>query len=360
MFNTLRVLQIGCGKMSKYTMRYVFEKGGAVVAGIDTNPALIGQDIGLIMGTAAKGAIVYAANKLQEVITSSKPDIAIIETMSLLKDIADSARICLTNGISVITTCEEAFSPLSSNPNLCKELNDLAIAHKCTITGCGYQDTFWGNLVTAITGSTHKITKIKGMSSYNVEDYGLALAKAHGAGLSVEQFNNTIALNDNISDEERKKLIEEGNFLPSYMWNTVWWLADKLNLNIKSIEQKCLPKVTNEPIHSETLKMDIPVGAVTGMSGLVTALTEEGIIIEAECVGKVYSPVEYDANIWMIEGEPSTTVTINRPNTVELTCANLVNRIPDVLNSRPGFVLTTEMGEPKYRVKNLKEYLKKK
>ena len=215
MFNTLRVLQIGCGKMSKYTMRYVFEKGGAIVAGIDTNPDLIGKDIGLIMGTMAKGAVVYSADKLQEVITSAKPDIAIIETMSLLNDIADSARVCLTNGVSVITTCEEAFFPLISNPKLCKELNDLALAHKCTITGCGYQDTFWGNLVTAITGSTHKITKIKGMSSYNVEDYGLALAKAHGAGLTVDEFNKTVAASDNITSEERTKLIEEGNFLPS-------------------------------------------------------------------------------------------------------------------------------------------------
>ncbi len=31
----------------------------------------------------------------------------------------------------------------------------------CTITGSGYQDIYWGQLITSIAGSTQKITKIK-------------------------------------------------------------------------------------------------------------------------------------------------------------------------------------------------------
>ena len=105
--------------------------------------------------------------------------------------------------------------------------------------------------------------------------------------------------------------------------------------------------------------MTIKAGDATGMSAVVTAETKEGITIEAECIGKVYNENEFDVNAWTIEGEPNTTMVINKPATVELTCADIVNRIPDVINSRSGFVSTSEMPEPKYRVNSLNEYIEK-
>ena len=41
--------------------------------------------------------------------------------------------------------------------------------------------------------------------------------------------------------------------------------------------------------------------------------------------------------------------TLNRPSTVELTCASIVNRIPDVLKAPAGYVPTSQMGELKYQ-----------
>ena len=353
----VKVVQYGVGKMSLYTMRYVYEKGGEIVGAVDVNPDVIGKDIGEILGTENKGVKVVSAESAREMLQETKPDIAIVTTMSLLKDLENPLLLCAELGINAITTCEEAFYPENSNPTLTNKINELAKKNNCTITGSGYQDIYWGQLISSIAGSTQKITKIKGSSSYNVEEYGIALAKAHGAGLSLEDFDKEVASVDKISNEERQKIIESGEYLPSYMWNVNGWLCEKLELTVKSQTQKCVPQTYKEDLYSSTLGMTVKAGDATGMSAVVTTETEEGITIESECIGKVYAPDEFDKNEWSIIGEPDTTIIVNKPATVELTCASVVNRIPDVINSKAGYVPTCEFGELNFRIKPLNEYI---
>lgn len=355
----LRIAQYGCGKMAKYIMRYVYEKGGEIVAAFDVNPEIIGKDIGEIMGSPAKGVKVRDAAEADAVLASLKPDACIITTMSLMRDIRDALLVCAKNGVNAITTNEEAIFPMNSSPSLTREVDALAKKTGCTISGSGYQDVFWGNLIATLAGAMHKINTIRGSSSYNVEDYGIALAKAHGTGLNLADFEKEIAAADNISPAERQKLIDQGEFLPSYMWNVNGWLAERLGLTVKSQVQKCVPQTYDKELHSETLGMTIPAGHATGMSAVVTTETEEGVTLETECVGKVYAPEEFDRNDWTLYGEPDTQVIINRPATVELTCAIIVNRIPDLINAAPGYVTTDLMPVNSYRVKPLEAYLAK-
>ncbi|MDO5394110.1 MAG: dihydrodipicolinate reductase [Mycoplasmatota bacterium] len=353
----IKVVQYGTGKMSVYTMRYVYEKGGEIVGAIDINPAVIGKDIGEIMGCEKKGVKVTSIDKAEELLTDVKPDVVIVTTMSLLSDVEQALMLCAKLGINAITTCEEAFFSYNSNPKLTNQIDELAKKNDCTIAGSGYQDIYWGELISAIASSTHTIKKIKGSSSYNVEDYGIALAEAHGAGLTLDQFDEKIASVDRMSKEELNNLIESGTYTPSYMWNVNGWLARKLGLTVKNQSQKCVPTTYKEDIASSTLNMTVKRGDATGMRAIVTTETEEGIIIESECIGKVYGPDEFDKNEWSVIGEPNTTITVNRPATVELTCATVVNRLPDVINARPGFVPTCDMDELKYRTKPLHTYV---
>ena len=133
------------------------------------------------------------------------------------------------------------------------------------------------------------------------------------------------------------------------MWNVNGWLCDKLGLTVKSQVQKCVPHTHTEDIVSSTLGMTVKAGMATGMSAVVTTETEEGITIESECIGKVYSNEDYDKNEWTVEGEPTTTLVISRPNTVELTCASIVNRLPDVMNAEPGYITTDKIGELNFK-----------
>ena len=180
----ITMVQYGCGKMSKYTMRYALEKGVKLVGAFDIDEKKIGQDAGLLHGDKKYNVKVQNASDFETFLQSHEVDVAIVTTTSLVGELDEVLTICARNGVNAITTCEEAFYPQNSNPKVFKKIDKLAVENGATICGSGYQDVFWGNLISVLAGATHKITKIVGKSSYNVEDYGIALAKVHGAGLT--------------------------------------------------------------------------------------------------------------------------------------------------------------------------------
>lgn len=354
----IRIAQYGCGKMSVYLMRYVLEKGAELVAAFDVNPALIGRNIGEIMGTGVSDIKVSDARNADQILAGLKPDVCIIATRSTMIDVKDAFTVCAKNGVNAISTCEESLYPWNSSYEITKELDELAKANNCTLCGSGYPDMYWGTLVTTLAGSIHNLKKIKGSSSYNVEDYGIALAEGHGAGLSIEEFEKQIGNYNGLSYEETQKLIVDGVIEPSYMWNQNGWLCSQLGLHIVSQTQECIPITHKEDLKSSTLGITIKAGYATGMSAVVTTETEEGIMLETRCLGYVYSPEDMDRNEWTLEGEPDTTLVVNRPATVELTCATLTNRIPMLIDAPSGYITTEKMPVNHYLVKQMHEYVR--
>lgn len=354
----ITMVQYGCGKMSKYTVRYALEKGLKIVGAFDIDNSLIGKDLSVVLDCDKPLKVkIKHADEFDAFLQSHEVDIVVVTTTSIFAENYPIYEICAKNGVNAISTCEEAFYAQNSNPTLAKKLDKLAKSTGCTICGSGYQDVFWGNLISVLAGATHKIDTIKGKSSYNVEDYGISLARVHGAGLSPEEFEKEVASHDNISEKEREELIKKGKFAPSYMWNVNGWLCSKLGLHVVRQTQKSVPQIAEHDIYSSTLDMTIPKGHCTGMSAVVTTKTKEGITIQSECIGKVYDKNEFDCNDWTIMGEPNTRVVIERPSTVELTCATVINRIVEVLCAEPGYTTTDQMPENIYKAFNLDKYV---
>lgn len=354
----ITMVQYGCGKMSKYTVRYALEKGLKIVGAFDIDNSLIGKDLSVVLDCDKPLKVkIKHADEFDAFLQSHEVDIVVVTTTSIFAENYPIYEICAKNGVNAISTCEEAFYAQNSNPTLAKKLDKLAKSTGCTICGSGYQDVFWGNLISVLAGATHKIDTIKGKSSYNVEDYGISLARVHGAGLSPEEFEKEVASHDNISEKEREELIKKGKFAPSYMWNVNGWLCSKLGLHVVRQTQKSVPQIAEHDIYSSTLDMTIPKGHCTGMSAVVTTKTKEGITIQSECIGKVYDKNEFDCNDWTIMGEPNTRVVIERPSTVELTCATVINRIVELLCAEPGYTTTDQMPENIYKDFNLDKYV---
>ena len=338
----IKVIQYGCGKMSKYLFRYLYEHNAQITGAIDTDESIVGTDVGDFANLGVKLGV-YISSNADEVLENCNADVAIITTFSFMNDIYEMVERCVKKGINVITTCEEAIFPLTTSAAITNRIDKLAKEYGCTVTGSGMQDIFWINSVYDIISGCNKITKIKGAYSYNVEDYGIALAKAHGCGLSVEEFEKQVA--------------HPKEFEPSYAYNASEAICNKLGLTIKSITQKNVPYITDSEIFSQTLNQNIESGKCIGMSAQVNIETMQGITIEEETIGKIYSPQDGDMCDWWISGEPNTEFHVIKPQTVEHTCATVVNRIPSLIKAESGYITCDRLPKINYLTYPMEYYV---
>lgn len=353
----VRTIQIGYGRMGHRIVTDMMESGADVIGIFDNNLQKVGT---FVTDPSLEYPLpIDSISHLEERLQQLRPDCAIVATQSLMRDVHEILLICARNGVSVVTTCDEALYPWTSSPAITKEIDTVARAHACTISSSGFPDLAYCSMIAATCGAAHKITRITGRASYNVDDYGIALAKHHGAGLTEAEFARTIGSRNDLTEGQICAMINRGEFTAVPMWNTNCWLCAKLGLTITHHRQINTPILASQEMFSSTLGRTLHIGDVIGMSAKAIAETEEGITLETESIGKVYLPGETDTNDWVIHGDPDISVSNRDINNEGMICALIVSRIVDVLNGTYGFVTSDHFPPATFLLKPIHYYVHK-
>lgn len=345
----VRVAQYGLGAIGKISARFCLAKGAELVAAFARSSEQVGTDAGEILGIGPIGTPVSHSDRLEEVLIRTRSDIVVFSTKSHLADIREAALICLRNKVNVLDIGENAFWPWTEEPDIAAELDAAAKEYGVTISASGCPDVCWGTLITTFAASCNKLTKIRCDSFLNLESYNADyMFEYHGVGLTLAEFEEKFG---------SAVITETDGRLPCLPGDQNAWLCSKLGLTVTSQTMQYIPIVRETDFNSKSFGRVIKAGELEGLGQLCRTETAEGVVIELMMGGKTDVTGVDEHTVWTLEGEPTSTLVWDNPDTYGLTCANAVNRIPQVINAAPGYQTTDRFPDSRYLVKPMNEYV---
>ncbi|MDR1631544.1 MAG: hypothetical protein LBR97_01440 [Dysgonamonadaceae bacterium] len=328
----IKAVVYGIGEMGKITARMMLEKGIEITGAIG-NKSNIGMDLGETIGLDHPLNVIIS-NVAEDVFKKEKADIVVMSVGSMMEPMYPHFQKCLKNNMNVITIAEEAFYPWRISPKYSKNLDELAKKHGVTLTACGIQDIFWLNLLTVLSGASGLIESVLGQAISNADNYGPLAVEALNIGETKEKFY--------------KKQEKTGTNLSFFGIALESIIAD-LGLKISKKKERMEPILCTEDMVSKSLGKTVKSGLVIGGNQITEIDTKERIYFRSEFISKILKAGETEKSKWIIKGVPDLYLeNENLPGPLA-TCAAMVNRIPDVINSIPGFITAEKLPKPKIK-----------
>ena len=344
MSKQIRVMIIGAaGEMGRACTRFLTERGATVVAAIGRTRH-IGEDQGTVAGIGELGVTIEAADKVAEAIERTHPDIT-IDCSGGLQRAKDNIITCVEHNVNVAMIAEEAYYPYVDAPELAEEIDALAKEHGVTVIGLGMQDVNWSNAAVVMAANCNKLESIYGENWCILDHCGNFEYRLVGIGLSEEEFFE----------------YHKDNLNPRSPYTfSLYEIADEMGLHVtKETDARIEPlfasadyDATDTPYGKVILK-----GTTIGSAHSTTLETQEGISFTGRFIYSFAENGQPGVNIWRFTGEPTFEVVTDDPRPDIGTTTDVVNRLPDIINARPGFLTVKDLPKPFYRCRPLPEYL---
>ncbi|MBC8223532.1 hypothetical protein H8E65_03015 [Candidatus Bathyarchaeota archaeon] len=341
---SVKVVSYGIGVIGRRLARHLLTKKGVEIVGaIDINPAIVGKDLGEVLGVDKLGVVI--SNDTDEVLSTTKPDIVCHTTMSYLRQTYDQFTQILKHGVNIVSTCEELAYPTATEEGgeYAKKLDKLAKESGGTLLGTGINPGFlMDTLPIFLTGVCTRVDDIYITRQMDAATRRVPFQKKIGAGLSVKEFKDKIATHEitgHVGLEQSIQMIADA----------VGWELDEIKVD------QVQPVVLEKDVASDAI--EVPKGHNAGSMQMAYGMKGGEALITMDFKAYIGAPEEFDSVT--IRGEPP----INEKTSPCVhgdfgTIAITANMIPQVINSGPGFKTMVDLPPPHATSAHMRKYIK--
>ncbi len=195
--NAIRVIQVGLGPIGREVARGIAARRGLELVGaVDPSPDLSGRPLDDVLECKAFPGLVVTADP-GELVQTAAAQVAILCTASSLAAAASHMRPYLAQGISVVTSCEEAAAPDLEGDPLARTLDDWARAGNAAVLGTGVNPGFLMDLWPV--AMSLPCLEVRAVEVERIQDASHRrgpFREKIGAGLSLDDFDEKVAVGD--------------------------------------------------------------------------------------------------------------------------------------------------------------------
>jgi 4-hydroxy-tetrahydrodipicolinate reductase len=315
----IRVMLMGLGPIGAAVARQVADrKGLKIVGAIDIDPAKVGRDVGDVVGLGRAVGVKVNADAA-DILRKAKPQVAVLCTSSSLRQVLPQFEGVLKARVPIVSTTEELAYPWFSNRALARKLDALARKARTAVVGTGVNPGFaMDALPITLTGICERVDAVRVDRIQDARIRRLPFQKKIGAGMTREEFADKV---------------REGTVRHVGLTESIAMIADALGWKLDRVTDEIAPKVAEQPVESEFLK--VAPGRVCGLiqDGIGYRDGRPAIVLHMEAY--LGAPETFDSVT--IEGSPRIEVKAKGGFHGDIATASItVNTIPKVLEAAPG------------------------
>ncbi|MBS4540070.1 Gfo/Idh/MocA family oxidoreductase [Clostridium sp. D2Q-11] len=338
----------GFGAMGSGMAKMLLKKKGVEIVGVcDRHDTRVNKSIFEVLNVEkGDSPEVKITPEIDDVI-NMKPDIALVATDSFTRKTFPKLKLLLENKINIISTAEEMAYPKAQDPELAKELNEIAKANGVSVLGTGINPgLIMDLLVVCLTGCMTEVEHIEAERVNSLSPFGEAVMEEQGVGITVEEF---------------EKGVEDGSLAGHVGFaESIKMIGDAIGWNVEKLDQQMKPIVTS--IDRKSPYGFAKAGNVAGVNMTGQGYVDGEVKIDMKHPQQIEPEMEgtHTGDYIRIKGTPEVNMSIKPEVEGGLgTIAMCVNMIPHVINAPAGLKTMIDLPVPRAIMGDMRDLIRK-